>query len=98
MAERSISDKVAKDILQQLFTTNQEVDALISGSGYQAQTLDLEALKAQLFENFPKQIAQFQAGDQKVLAFLIGQAMKLTKGLADPKEIHAFLVDAFRVD
>ncbi|MCX7091459.1 MAG: Asp-tRNA(Asn)/Glu-tRNA(Gln) amidotransferase subunit GatB [Legionellales bacterium] len=98
VAERSISDKVAKDILQQLFTTNQEVDALISGSGYQAQTLDLEALKAQLFENFPKQIAQFQAGDQKVLAFLIGQAMKLTKGLADPKEIHAFLVDAFRVD
>lgn len=98
LANKRISDKLAKEILQKLFTTNQEVDALLSGSDYQPQTFDLEALKAQLFTQFPKQIAQFQAGDQKILAFLIGQAMKITKGQADPKAIHDFLVEAFRVD
>lgn len=99
VANRRISDKVAKEILQQLFTSNQEVEALISGSGYQPpQPLDLDTLKLQLFTQFPKQIAQFQAGDQKILAFLIGQALKITKGQADPKDIHAFLVEAFRVE
>jgi len=32
-----------------------------------------------------------------MLSFLMGQAMKLTQGQADPKEIHAWLVEAFRI-
>ncbi len=95
---RSISDKVGKDILLQLFKTNQTVETLITHSGYQAQPIDFKALKTQLFAEFPKQIAQYQAGDQKILTFLMGQAMKLTHGQADPKDLHALLVEAFRVD
>lgn len=98
IAKRSISDKLGKEILQQLFTTNQDVETLIASSDYQPQSIDFAEIKTQLYSHFPKQIAQFQAGDQKILAFLMGQAMKLTKGQADPKEIHAFLVQAFRVE
>jgi aspartyl-tRNA(Asn)/glutamyl-tRNA(Gln) amidotransferase subunit B len=95
--KRSISDKVGKDILVQLFTSNQAIEDFIADSGYQSQTIDFAALKEQLFSEYPKQIAQYQAGDQKILTFLMGQAMKLTQGQADPKEIHAWLVEAFRV-
>lgn len=95
--KRSISDKVGKDILVQLFTSNQAIEDFIADSGYQSQTIDFAALKDQLFAEFPKQIAQYQAGDQKILTFLMGQTMKITQGQADPKEIHAWLVEAFRV-
>lgn len=98
IATRSISDKLGKEILQQLFTTNQDVETLIAASGYQSHAIDFAEIQTQLYSHFPKQIAQFQAGDQKILAFLMGQAMKLTKGQADPKEVHAFLVQAFRVE
>lgn len=95
---RSISDKIAKDMLKQLFSTNDSLETLIADSGYVPQMLDLEALKTQLFSEFPKQIAQYQAGDQKILSFLMGQAMKITKGQADPKDIHSFLIEAFRAN
>ena len=98
LANRSISDKVGKELLPSLFTTDAAVTSLVETGGYQTQTIDFAALKTQLFTQFPQQIAQYQAGDQKILSFLIGQAMKLTKGQADPKEVHAFLMQAFRTE
>ena len=96
LENRSISDKLAKDLLLQLFTSNHSIEDLIAESGYQPQTIDFAVLKDNLFAEFPKQIAQYQAGDQKMLSFLMGQAMKLTQGQADPKEIHTWLVEVFR--
>lgn len=98
LEKRSISDKVGKDILQQLFSSDQDVDTFIAASGYESQSIDFDALKAQLLAEFPTQIAQYQAGDQKILTFLMGQAMKLTRGQSDPKDIHTFLMEVFRVD
>lgn len=98
LAHRRISDKMGKELLQQLFTSDEQADVLIAGTDYKPQSVNFESLKNQLFAQFPQQIAQYQAGDQKILSFLMGQAMKLTQGLADPKEIHAFLMQAFRTE
>lgn len=98
LANRSISDKMGKELLQQLFTSDAEISSLVATTDYQPQNVDFETLKTQLLTQFPQQIAQYQAGDQKILSFLIGQAMKLTQGKADPKEMHAFLMQVFRAE
>ncbi|PJD94314.1 MAG: Asp-tRNA(Asn)/Glu-tRNA(Gln) amidotransferase GatCAB subunit B [Legionella sp.] len=93
LADKKIPDKLGKDILKQLFQTEQTVTDLIAASGYQPQAIfDKEKLQEELLTQFSEQVAQYRSGDQKILSFLIGQAMKLTKGQADPKEIHAFLL------
>lgn len=98
ISDKHISDKLGKDILQQLFLSDQDVAALITASGYQPQQIDLEQIKTELTAKFPEQIAQYQAGDHKIIGFLMGQAMKLTGGQADPKDIHAFLVQVFKTN
>lgn len=98
LANRSITDKVGKELLQTLFTSDADISTLIETTDYQTQAIDFTELKSKLFAQFPQQIAQYQAGDQKILSFLMGQAMKLTQGKADPKEIHAFLLQVFRID
>ncbi len=93
LADKKIPDKLGKDILKQLFQGDQTVPDLIAASGYQPQVaFDQALLKDTLMAQFPQQIAQYRSGDQKILSFLIGQAMKLTKGQVDPKDIAAFLV------
>ena len=87
-----ITDKIGKDILLKLFSTDESVERIIKDIGYQAQTIDFDILKSQLFSDFPEQIAQYQAGDQKILSFFMGQVMKMTSGQADPKDIHTWLL------
>ena len=35
----------------------------------------------------PEQVEQYRQGKQKVLGFLVGQVMKLSKGKANPKQV-----------
>ncbi|MBO5723161.1 MAG: Asp-tRNA(Asn)/Glu-tRNA(Gln) amidotransferase GatCAB subunit B, partial [Lentisphaeria bacterium] len=39
----------------------------------------------------PAQVEQFKAGNPKVLQFLVGQVMKLSKGKANPKLVSEIL-------
>jgi aspartyl-tRNA(Asn)/glutamyl-tRNA(Gln) amidotransferase subunit B len=39
----------------------------------------------------PDEVARFQAGEEKVIGFLVGQVMKQSKGKADPKAIQPLL-------
>ncbi len=44
----------------------------------------------------PEEVKRYQAGEAKVLGFLVGQVMKRSKGKADPKAVSAALVAALR--
>ncbi len=44
----------------------------------------------------PKTVAEFKAGKEKVLGFLVGQCMKELKGKADPGTINALLREALK--
>ena len=39
----------------------------------------------------PAQVEQFRAGNPKVLQFLVGQVMKLSRGKANPKLVSEML-------
>ncbi len=57
------------------------------------EAADLDSLIQKVLAENPKPVEQFKAGDQKVLNFLVGQAMKATRGAFDPKEVRGKLLE-----
>ncbi len=52
---------------------------------------ELEAFCDQAIEANPKQVAEIQSGNEKLVNFLTGQVMKLSKGKANPKQVTEIL-------
>ncbi len=95
----AINGKTAKSLFEQLWNAadlNRDVDDLIREQGL-AQVSDPDELK-QLVRDIvaanPEQAAQFRAGKEKVFAFFVGQAMKATKGRANPAQLNTLLRNA----
>ncbi len=64
------------------------------------QVRDTEALGAvvdEVIKSYPKQVADFKAGKEPILKFLIGMAMKATEGSADPKMLEALFKEKISV-
>lgn len=89
-----ISPKIAKILLSQLVDSTQTVDELIKSFGYQTVNDEamLQTLIQTLIQNFPEQVAAYQAGKEKLFAFFVGQVMKKTKGQADPSLVNKILL------
>ena len=51
----------------------------------------LEQAVSRVIENNPKPVAEFKAGKSKNFQFLLGQAMRETKGKADPAALREIL-------
>ena len=52
---------------------------------------ELEGIVDQLIADHPDDWAKFQAGENKVMGFFVGQVMKATGGNADGKAVSALL-------
>ena len=91
--EDKINNNVAKKLLREIFTTNENPSKLaeernllqISDSGLLEEVVD-EVLK----EN-PESIEDIKNGKDRAFGFLVGQAMKKTKGKGNPVEITNLL-------
>ena len=46
-----------------------------------------------ILENNPQSIADYKAGKQKALGFLVGQAMKETRGKANPQMLNKMFIE-----
>jgi len=91
----TLSSKTTKQILNLLVEGEQDVDALITK--HQCQQISdptvLLAAIAQVIEKYPAQYAEFKGGKDKLLAFLVGQVMKQTRGSGDPEEIQRLFLN-----
>jgi len=89
----TVSGKLAKDVFGAMWRGEGDADAVIAARGLGQISDDapiLAAIDAMLAAN-PKQAEQFRAGDEKVFGWLIGQAMKATRGKANPQRLNALL-------
>ena len=70
-----------------------DVDQLIEEKGLLqvSDTSALTELVASVLASHEKQAAQYRAGNEKVLGFLVGQVMRASKGSADPKQASEIL-------
>jgi aspartyl-tRNA(Asn)/glutamyl-tRNA(Gln) amidotransferase subunit B len=89
----TISGKIAKDVFAAMWAGEGSADAIIDAKGLR-QISDVGAIAAMLDDvlaQFPEQVAKYRAGDAKLFQFLVGQAMKATKGKANPAQVNELL-------
>ena len=89
----AISGKIAKEVLADMFETGRAPGDIVREKGL-SQISDagelLDAVRRVIAEN-PAQVEQYRAGKEKVLAFLVGQAMRATRGKANPQMLNDVL-------
>ncbi|MBE8190549.1 MAG: Asp-tRNA(Asn)/Glu-tRNA(Gln) amidotransferase GatCAB subunit B, partial [Candidatus Thioglobus sp.] len=88
-----ISSKIAKDIFQAMWAGEGGADEIISAKGLQqmTDTTAIEAIVDEIIKNNSPQVEQFKSGNEKILGFFVGQAMKATGGKANPKVLNELL-------
>jgi aspartyl-tRNA(Asn)/glutamyl-tRNA(Gln) amidotransferase subunit B len=87
---QEISGKIAKTVFEEMFATGKSPSAIIKEKGL-VQISDagqLESVIKQIIANNPAQLADYKAGKVKLLGFFVGQAMKETKGQANPQVLN----------
>ena len=85
-----ISSAIAKKVLEEMFENPKSPNKIVEEKGW-IQISDEGAIKdvvTKILDNNPQSIADFKAGKDKALGFLVGQAMKETKGKANPQLLN----------
>ena len=86
----TISSSIGKKVLEELFENPRNPEVIIKEKGW-IQISDEGAIKevvTKILEANPQSIADYKAGKDRALGFLVGQAMKETKGKANPKMLN----------
>ncbi|MFM0597348.1 Asp-tRNA(Asn)/Glu-tRNA(Gln) amidotransferase subunit GatB [Paraburkholderia dilworthii] len=97
IADGTISNKIAKEIFVAIWeekaTDEAAADRLIESKGLKqiSDTGALEAILDEVLAANPKSVEEFRAGKEKAFNALIGQAMKATKGKANPAQVNELL-------
>nr|MBP9714491.1 Asp-tRNA(Asn)/Glu-tRNA(Gln) amidotransferase GatCAB subunit B [Sterolibacterium sp.] len=71
----------------------QDVDGIIGAQGLKqiTDTGAIEAIIDEVLAANPKSVEEFRAGKEKAFNALVGQAMKATKGKANPQQVNDLL-------
>ena len=91
----TISSAIGKKVLEELFENPKDPEEIIKEKGW-IQISDEGAIKeivAKILEANPASIADFKAGKDRALGFLVGQAMKETRGKANPQMLNKMFLE-----
>lgn len=91
----TISSSIGKKVLVELFENPRDPEDIIKEKGW-IQISDEGAIKEvvlKILENKPQSIADYKGGKDKALGFLVGQAMKETKGKANPQMLNKMFLE-----
>ena len=94
----TISTAIAKKVLEEMFENPKAPSKIIEEKGW-VQISDEGAIKEvvmKILEANPQSIADFKAGKDRALGFLVGQAMKETKGKANPKMLNEMFLEELK--
>ena len=93
ISDKTISGKIAKSVLEDIWNSGNDVDEIINDKGL-VQIQDesiLENVAKKIIENNPDQVAAYKGGKDKLFGFFVGQVMKETQGKANPQSVNEIL-------
>jgi aspartyl-tRNA(Asn)/glutamyl-tRNA(Gln) amidotransferase subunit B len=93
VADGTISGSIAKDVFDKMFATDRTADDIVRAEGLTQIDDDaqLTALVSGALEKNGDAVAQYRAGKQSALGFLVGQVMKAAAGKANPRRVNELL-------
>lgn len=93
VADKTISNKIAKDLFPELLTLNRSPKKIVEERGL-LQVTDTtalrEAVRAVIQAN-PDNLAKYKAGKVTLFGFFVGQTMKATQGKANAEVVNELL-------
>jgi aspartyl-tRNA(Asn)/glutamyl-tRNA(Gln) amidotransferase subunit B len=94
IADGTISNNAAKQVFDALWTgEGSDIDAVIEAKGLKqmSDTGELEKIIDDVLAANAKNVEEVKAGNAKAMNALVGQAMKATKGKANPAQVNELL-------
>jgi aspartyl-tRNA(Asn)/glutamyl-tRNA(Gln) amidotransferase subunit B len=84
--EGKISSRGGKDILKIMFNEGGDPEKIAEAKGLfqKSDTGEIEKMLQEIIAANPNVVAEYKAGKESVLMFFVGQAMKVSKGSANP--------------
>ena len=98
--DNTISGKLAKTVFEALAEGEPDVDRIIESRGLKqvTDTGAIEKLVDEVIAANPDQVAQYRGGKEAVFGFFVGQAMKVSKGKANPAQLNELLRNKLKAD
>ncbi len=93
IADDTISGRIAKEVFEIMAETGGDPETIVSEKGLKqiTDTGAIEAAVDKAIADGPEQVAQFKAGNPKVVGWFVGQVMKATQGKANPQQVNQLL-------
>ncbi len=94
IADGTLSNAGARQVFDSLWTgEGSDIDALIEAKGLRqmSDTGELERILDEVLAANAKSVEEYRAGKDKAFNALVGQAMKATKGKANPSQVNVLL-------
>ena len=91
----TISSSIGKKVIEELFENPREPEEIIKEKGW-IQISDEGAIREvvnQILNDNPQSVEDYKAGKDRALGFLVGQAMKATKGKANPQMLNKIFIE-----
>lgn len=91
IADGTISNNGARQVFEELWTTpGRTVDGVIESCGLKqmSDTGELDRILDEVLAANPKSIEEYRAGKEKAFNALVGQAMKASRGKANPAQVN----------
>jgi aspartyl-tRNA(Asn)/glutamyl-tRNA(Gln) amidotransferase subunit B len=92
-SEGKISAATAKSMLEEMYNTGKDADTLLKKGdrGQISDTDQLEAAISQAIAANEQAVADYRAGKDAAVKFLVGQVMKVTRGRANPQLVNELM-------
>ncbi len=98
VADGTISDRVAKQVLEEMADGAGSARDIVSARGWE-QVRDTDRLEAwvdAVTSEFPEEVERIRQGEDRLLGFLVGQVMRRSEGKADPRRVNELMRQRLR--
>ena len=91
--EEKISGKIAKTVFDEMFTSGLSPESIVESRKLMqiSDPAQLNTLISRLLEQNPGPVEEYRAGKTKLFGFFVGQVMKETSGMANPRLANEIL-------
>ena len=93
-----ISSSIGKKVLVELFENPRDPEEIVKENGW-IQISDEGAIKEvvlKIIAENPQSVSDYKGGKDRALGFLVGQAMKETKGKANPQMLNKMFIEELK--
>ena len=91
-AKGDLSSTMAGTVLEEMFATGKSLEEIVAARGRQISDSDaLAVIAREVMDANPQAVADYHAGKDRAIQFLMGQVMRRTRGQANPGKVTELL-------